>query len=405
MDWSDNQDQERFRAEVRSFIQERLPKFYRDKAETGGAGLEVDWQQDYVHGSPEAKAAAQEWSDALSERSWVAPHWPQEYGGGGMTTMEQFVFNEEMARASAPGVGGQGLSLLGPTMLVHGTDEQKQKFLAPTLKGEMLWAQGFSEPGAGSDLASLSCRAIRDGDEYVINGQKMWTSTAHKSNWIFGLFRTDVDAPKHRGISFFVMDMETPGISVQPIISMGWEHATNETFYEDVRVPADHLVGEENRGWYVGMTLLDFERSGIGGAVATRKSLRSLLDFAGGDGAPQSPGLRRNRGNIADRYIESDVAYNFSMRIASMQAAGLIPNYEASTGKIAGSELNQRSAATGMKVFGLYANIWDPEDEYSPLRARFTQNYVHSVVHTIFGGSNEIQRNIIATRGLGLPRG
>ena len=405
MDWNDNEAQASFRSEIRGFINEHLPRFYREKAEIGASGLETDWQQDFANGSPEAKAAAREWTDALGERGWVAPHWPTEYGGGGMTTMEQFVFNAEMARASAPVVGGSGLSLLGPTMLVHGTDEQKQKFLAPTLKGEMLWAQGFSEPGAGSDLASLSCRAIRDGDEYVINGQKMWTSSAHKSNWIFGLFRTDVDAPKHRGISFFVMDMETPGVSVRPIISMGWEHATNETFYEDVRVPADQLVGEENRGWYVGMTLLDFERSGVGGAIETQKNLAKLLDFAKGDGEGRSPGLGLARGEIADRYIESDVALNFAMRIASMQAAGLIPNYEASTGKIAGSELSQRTARTGMKVFGLYANVWDPEDEYSPLRARFTQSYVHSVVFTIFGGSNEIQRNIIATRGLGLPRG
>ena len=407
MDWSDTTEQDAFRAEVRQFIQDNLPPFYKHKAEEGGSFLEDDWQMDFMHGDAEAKTAATEWKDRLQARAWVAPHWPEEYGGAGLSTMEQFIFNEEMARAGAPSVGGQGLSLLGPTLLVHGTDEQKKEFLEPTLKGDMLWAQGFSEPGAGSDLASLAARAVKDGDEYVINGQKMWTSTAHKSNWIFGMFRTDPDAPKHRGISFFVMSMDTPGISVQPIISMSWEHATNETFYEDVRVPARYLVGEENRGWYVGMTLLDFERSGIGGAVGIQQDLRELTEFASSDAGRGQFGHRLPlaRIEVADRLIESEVLYNFSMRIASMQARGIIPNYEASMAKIVGSETNQRVSRTSTKVFGLYSNIWDAKDERAPMNAKFTHAYVNTVVFSIFGGSNEIQRNIISTRGLGLPRG
>jgi alkylation response protein AidB-like acyl-CoA dehydrogenase len=303
-------------------------------------------------------------------------------------------------------VGGQGLSLLGPTVLIHGTEEQKKRFLAPTLRGEMLWAQGFSEPGAGSDLASLQSRAIRDGDEYIINGQKLWTSTAHKSNWLFGLFRTDPEAPKHRGISFMVMDMNNPGISVRPIISMGWEHATNETFYEDVRVPRENVIGEENRGWYVAMTLLDFERSSIGGAVESRKNIAKLIEHVGSpQGKEQAQDrLQHVRTEIADRYIESEVLFNFSFRIVSMQSKGMVPNYEASLGKIAGSELTQRVSRSGTKVFGLYSNLWDPDEPLAPAGGHFTQMYVHSVVFSIFGGSNEIQRNIIATRGLGLPR-
>ena len=321
--------------------------------------------------------------------------------------MEHFIYNQEMALAQAPQPGGQGVSLLGPTMLVYGTPEQKTKYLGPTLRGEMRWAQGFSEPGAGSDLGSLQCRAIRDGDEWVINGQKLWTSTAHKSNWIFGLFRTDPEAPKHRGISFLVMDQSTPGIAVRPIISMGWEHATNETFYEDVRIPAENIVGEQNRGWYVGMTLLDFERSNIAGAVTNRRRLTRLLDHLKSPAGAAHVGdrLQRTRDKIADRWIESEVLFNFSFRIISLQSQGLVPNYEASTSKIFSSELIQRTSNTGMKLFGLYANVWDRDDPYTALDAAFTQEYVHSVVLTIFGGSNEIQRNIIATRGLGLPRG
>ena len=409
MDWADTQEQAGFRKEVQDFIQSRLPAYYVQRAaDADSHGLEGDWQEDLVHGSADAQQAAKDWAAALGERGWAAPHWPQEYGGASLSTMEQFIFNAEMAEAQAPLVGGSGLALLGPTVLVHGTEEQKAKYLAPTLAGEMLWSQGFSEPGAGSDLASLSTRAVRDGDEYIINGQKMWTSTAHKSNMLFGMFRTDPDAPKHRGITFMVMPQTDNGISVRPIISMGWEHATNETFFEDARVPVENVIGEVNRGWYVGMTLLDYERSNISGAISTRRSISQLLDYIHSDAGKektQHDGVRRMRGAIADRAIETEVMFNFSFRIVSMQAKGVIPNYEASTSKLFNSELSQNLARTGMKVFGLYSNLWDPDDPRAPVKAQFTQKSVHTVVFTIFAGSSEIQRNIIATRGLGLPRG
>ena len=409
MEWADSTEQAEFRTSVRSFIENNLPGFYRARAEDPRpTGLEGDWQEDIVHGSDEAKVAAKEWADALLDRGWSAPHWPKEYGGGGMSTMEQFIFNQEMAELEAPKVGGSGLSLLGPTVLVHGTDDQKERLLAPTLAGDILWAQGFSEPGAGSDLASLQTRAVRDGDDYVINGQKMWTSTAHKSNWIFGMFRTDPSAPKHRGISFLVMDMTTPGINVRPIISMGWEHATNETFYEDVRVPASNLIGEENRGWYVGVTLLDYERSFVDGAIAIRKQLdrlRENVQSERGQSMLEHGGLERQRLDIAQHYIDTEVMFNFSFRVISLQSRGLIPNYEASTTKMFNTELMQRVSRTGIKTYGLYSNVWDPDSPHSPQYSEFTQTNVHSVVMTIAGGSSEIQRNIIATRGLQLPRG
>ena len=405
MEWGDTPEQSAFREEVRAFIDGRLPRYFRDHGEP--VGLETgDWQAEFVLGTEEARAAAREWMEALQERGWVAPHWPREYGGAGLSTVEHFIFNQEMARAGAPPVGGQGVSMLGPTILLHGSDEQKRRFLEPTLSGEMLWAQGFSEPGAGSDLAGLQARAERDGDEYVINGEKLWTSRAHKSNWIFGLFRTDPHAPKHRGISFLVMDERTPGIDVRRIDSMGWEHATNETFYEDVRVPADQLIGEENRGWYVAMTLLDFERSNIAGAELNRRRIHELVDYlSDGAGRPHRERARAHRDAVADHYVASEVLFNFSLRIVSMQAAGTVPNYEASTSKIVDSQLRQQLSRTGTKIFGLYGGIWDEGDPLAPMGALFTQEYVHSVVYTIFGGTNEIQRNIIATRGLGLPRG
>jgi len=403
MDWADSDEQATFRKEVRDFIQANLPAYYKRRQSKPAIGLEDNWEQDYVHGDDAAKQAATEWNAALTAKGWVAPHWPKEYGGAGMTTMEQFVFASEMAQAQAPQPGGQGLSLLGPTLLVHGTEEQKAKYLPPTIRSEMRWGQGFSEPGAGSDLAGLQARAIRDGDEWVINGQKMWTSTAHKANWIFGLFRTDPDAPKHRGISFLIMDMATPGISVRPIISMGWEHATNETFYEDVRVPSNQVVGEVNRGWYVGMTLLDYERSSIASAVAQRQQLDQLLEHVRDDRSPHRAGLIRHE--LADRRIEAEVLFNLSLRIASMQAAGVLPNYEASMGKVFSTELTQRIARSGTKAFGLYANLWSTSEPLAPMHAQCTQTYVDRTVGTVTGGASEIQRNIIATRGLGLPRG
>ena len=405
MDWSDTPEQLSFRQQVRGFIQERLPAYYRDaeiKRIKSQDGETEDWQWEMMHGTPEAKAAAKEWAEALTERGWSAPSWPKEYRGGGLSSIEQFILKQELAFGEAPAVGGSGISLLGNTLLVHGTEEQKQRFLPKTLTGEILWAQGYSEPGAGSDLASLQTRAVRDGDEFMVNGQKLWTSAGHKANWIFMLTRTDPDAPKHRGITFLLVDATTPGITVRPIFSMAWHHATNETFYENVRVPANQVVGEVNRGWYVGMTLLDYERSSIADAVQQRAVHKELVEFLREEDFPNRAGLVS--GEIADRAIEIEVNNNLSLRIASMQAAGRLPNYEASMGKTFSTELTQRLCRTGMKAFGLYANLW-PGEPLAPIHGRHTFTYLDSSRRTVTGGSNEIQRNIIATRGLGLPRG
>ena len=398
MDWSDNDMQANFRSEVRTVIEARLPERYRD---SGGS-----WEHDRRSESADARVAATEWSNALAERGWVAPHWPKEYGGAGLSPMEQFIFKQEMSLAAAPAVGGQGVSQLGPTLIVHGTDEQKAEHLPKILSGEVDWRQGYSEPGSGSDLASLQTRAIRDGDEYVINGQKIWTSLAHFADWLYVLCRTDPDAPKHRGISFLLVDKHAPGVTVRPLIDMSGRHHFNETFFEDVRVPSTNRVGEENRGWYVGMTLLDFERSNITGAVASRRTLDKLRNFLRtNEGQSRSPGYEPNRRQIADRYIETDVMYNFSFRIISMQDNGLIPNYEASVSKLFNSEMSQRISLTGTRVFGLYSNIHDSKDRWAAMGGDMTNSYLLSVSSTIAAGTSEIQRNIIATRGLGLPRG
>ena len=418
MNWTDTKEQEEFRIAVQNFIKDRLPDYYVEKSkdpagtdlqpDENGIQYHEDWQHDLALGSDEAKKGAKEWAEALAENGWSAPHWPKEYGGGGLSSMEQFIFKQELALRGAPLVGGSGVAMLGPTLIHHGTEEQKKEFLPKTLNGDILWAQGYSEPGAGSDLASLQTRAVKDGDNYVVNGQKIWTSQGHKATWFFMLVRTDSEAPKHRGISFLLADTRENGVEVRPLISGGWQHATNESFYTDVKIPIAQRVGEENRGWYVGMTLLDYERSNIAGAVELKKEIEGLINFLNTDEGKQKSTIADResvKGKIVDHYIEAEVLNNFALRIISMQAADQIPNYEASTSKVFGANSQKELQQTGMKTFGLYSQIWDSLSKWAPMNARFTQNSVHSISRTIAGGTNEIQKNIIATRGLGLPRG
>ena len=403
MDWNDTAEQATFRNEVRTLIKSRLPERYR-----GNSDEEGSWGADRKSDNPTVRQAAIDWANALAEKGWVAPHWPKEYGGAGLSPMEQFIFKQEMADAGAPAVGGMGVQMLGPTLIVHGSPEQKAEHLPKILSGEVAWCQGYSEPGSGSDLASLQTRAVRDGDDYVINGQKIWTSGAHNADWMFALVRTDPEAPKHRGISFLIMNRHTPGISLRPLINMGWRHGFNETFFEDVRVPVKNVVGEVNRGWYVGASLLDFERSNIQGAITTRRSISDLVEYLKTPDGKLKSKIDRGgslRHELAEEFVQTEVLFNFSFRIISMQNRGMIPNYEASTAKLFASELVQRLANTGTKIFGLYANLWDDDDPRAPMKARYTHSYVLDVPRTIAGGTSEVQRNIIATRGLGLPRG
>jgi alkylation response protein AidB-like acyl-CoA dehydrogenase len=389
MDFRDTAEEAAFRNEVRAVIVANLPEGYGTPA--------------YAVSEADEKTFMDGWKQAMADRSWIAPHWPRQYGGAGLTMTEQFIFNEEMAQQRAPSsLGGSGVQMLGPTLMLYGTEEQKQQFLPPIAKGEIYWCQGYSEPGSGSDLASLQTRAVRDGDEYVINGQKIWTSRAHWSQWMFMLARTDPEAPKHRGISMFLLDMKTPGIHVQPLIDMSDDHYFNQVFFEDVRVPAKNMVGEENRGWYVGATLLDFERSGIGAAIELRNTVDDLVQLAKetSAGAPGRTGMRYE---LAERAMEADVSRLISYRIVSMQRAGQVPNHEASMNKAFRSEVQQRLAQTGMKLLGLYGNL-KPGSPWTRLRGKLVYAYLNTVAATIRGGTSEIQRNIIAQRGLGMPR-
>jgi len=394
MDFRDSAEEAGFRAEVRSFIAEELPASFRSRAPEWGM---FNTSRGAVAVPPEE---ARTWRTRLAARGWIAPAWPAEYGGAGLSVIQQFIFNEEMAEARAPGAGGIAVGWAGPTIMTHGSEEQRRRFLPGILSGEQTWCQGFSEPGAGSDLAALQTRAVKDGDDFVINGQKIWTSGAHHSQYMILLARTDPDAPKHRGISYFILDMKSPGIQIQPLINILGDHSFNQVFFESVRVPRENLIGEENRGWYVGATTLDFERSSIAGSVQMGHIVRDLAAFARETGiAPDA------RLELAERAVEAQVARLLSYQVISMQRRGQIPNKEASVAKLYSSELDQRMAATGMKLVGLAGQLIDRRDHRAPLDGRLPRAYLAATTSTVGGGTSEIQRNIIATRGLGLPRG
>ncbi|MGQ9572800.1 MAG: acyl-CoA dehydrogenase family protein [Dehalococcoidia bacterium] len=397
MDFRDTPEEAAFRQEVRDFIAREAPKI------EGGA------EGDLISNYAQVFVQSQGWFKKLAERGWIAPAWPKEYGGAGMTVIQQFIFNEEMAESRAPrplhliiGVG-----MAGPTLIVHGTEEQKKFYLPRILSGQDIWCQGFSEPEAGSDLASLRCRAVRDGDDYVINGQKIWTSVAHLSKWMLCLARTNPDVPKHQGITYFIVDMKLPGIEVRPLVNMAGGHEFNEVFLENVRVPKANIIGEENRGWYAAMSTLDFERSAIGSAIGLRQTVQDIVRYASEHAEDGTSMLGRNpalRYELADRYLETEVGRMLSYRVVSLQSKGLIPNYEAAMIKLYNMELDQRVARTGMNVLGPYSQL-ERGSKWTALKGRLAHMYLRSVGSTIETGTSEIQRNIIATRGLGLPRG
>ncbi|HEX5479350.1 MAG TPA: acyl-CoA dehydrogenase family protein [Dehalococcoidia bacterium] len=404
MDFHDAPEEAAFRTEVRAFIRDECPAGISRRgfgAMFGGGG----WD-DMRLGTDEYRKLNADWAKKLAARGWIAPAWPKEYGGAGMTVMQQFIFNQEMASAGAPRGGNYGIGTgwAGPTIILYGNEEQKQKYLPPIVKGDAIWCQGFSEPGAGSDLASLQTRAVKDGDDYVVNGQKIWTSGAHVANYMILLARTDPDAPKHKGISYFILDMKSPGIDIRPLVNMANNHDFNEVFFDNVRIPKENLLGEENRGWYVGTTTLDFERSGIATSVSHGLMVRDLAQFVrehrDAEYVSKSAALRWE---IADRAIESEVEQILCTQVVSMQNRGLVPNKESSIAKLYSSELDIRIASTAMHTLGLYGQL-RRGSERAQFQGRAESMYLYATTSTVGGGTSEIQRNIIAARGLGLPR-
>jgi alkylation response protein AidB-like acyl-CoA dehydrogenase len=342
----------------------------------------------------------------LAERKWLTLGWPEEHGGLAASHMMQVIYNEEMSYFRAPTQIGVGPDRLGPTIILYGTDEQKRRHLSGIAAGETVWCQGFSEPGAGSDLASLQTTAVVDGDSFIVNGQKIWTSLAHRADWCIALVRTDPEAPKHKGISYLLLDMKTPGVEVRALIDMLGRNTFNEVFFEDVRVPRDCLIGELNRGWYVAAATRDFERSGINRVVMGIRLYEDLAAYAaeaGGDGGRLLDDTSV-RHKLAELAIEFQAGRLLAYRVASMQAKGQIPNAEASMSKLYGSELQQRLADAGMEILGLGGQL-EGGTRWAPLGGGMEQFYLFASALTVAAGTSEIMRGIIAGRGLGLPRG
>ena len=334
---------------------------------------------------------------------------PKEYGGQEASPIEEAILYEEIAyhRAPAEPILIIGVGIVGPTIMLYGSPEQKRSHLPGITKGEVFWCQGFSEPGSGSDLASLQTRAVEDGDDFIINGQKTFISIAHHADWCYMIARTDPDVPKHKGLSYFLVDMRSPGITVRPLISMLGTHHINDVFFDDVRVPKEGLLGEKNRGWYMAVTTLDFERFSLSATAGyARRSLDELVDYVkgareNGEVLAKDPNVRHK---LAEMAVEVEILRLLNYWVLWMHTKKVIPNYEASMAKLFSSELTQRLADAGMQISRLYGQLV-ADSKWVPLGGEFAGTCLGSVSATIQGGTSEIQRNIIAMRGLGLPRG
>jgi alkylation response protein AidB-like acyl-CoA dehydrogenase len=390
MEFDFSPSEEQFRAELRQLLSSRLPSDWSTRSLAQPADAE------------ERRALARTISKELADRKWLAMAWPKEFGGLDASYVEQLIFNEEMAYLDAPGSGGVGVSSVGPAIMMSGNEAQKRLYLPRIAGGEDTWAALYSEPGAGSDLASIQTRAVRDGDEYVVSGTKLWVAGAQEASMGYLAARTDPNAPKHRGISTFVLPMDTPGISIAPIASMADDAYLTEVHLDRVRIPAENLVGVENRGWYQLARTLDFERSSVAAYAGGKRNIERLVGLAKEDEdlIQQHPSVRYA---LADRWIEMEVGFNIAYRIPWMQTQGISPNYEASVSKLYGSELTQRIAGTGMQLLG-YAGLLIPGSPLAPFGGGMARSYLDAVGSTIASGTSEVQRNIIAQRGLGLPR-
>ena len=398
MDLDYSPDERAFREQVRAFVGANLPPALSAKVH-GGKRLTRD---DYLS-----------WHRILARQGWVAPGWPKEHGGPGWTAVQQQIFDDECAAAGAPRILPFGVRMVAPVIMRFGNAAQKAHFLPRILSGEDWWCQGYSEPGAGSDLASLKMRAERKGDHYVVNGQKTWNTLGQYADWIFVLARTATEGRPQEGISFLLVDMKTPGITVRPIRMLDGEHEINEVWFEDVKVPLANLVGEENKGWTCAKFLLGHERTGIAGVGPCKRELKHLKEFARTERASGRPLIEdaRFRDRIAQVEIELMALEVTNLRVLSAEGEKRAPGPEASILKIRGTEIQQTLSELKMQALGAYGipyvpealdGGWDGDPVGEDYAAPVTGHYFNMRKTSIYGGSNEIQKNIIAQMILGL---
>ncbi len=386
-----------FRDEVREFLATELPDDIRQRWRDGS--LIFPDRDDAVR-----------WQKILHKKGWIAPNWPEQHGGPGWTTSQKFIFECETAEAGAPPVIPLGLRMVGPVIMRYGTDEQKAHFLPRILATDDYWCQGYSEPGSGSDLASLKTRAVRDGDDYVINGSKIWTTHAHFADWMFALVRTSTEGKPQQGISFVLIPMDTPGIEIRPLITLGGHHEVNQVFFTDVRVPQANRVGDENDGWTVAKYLLEFERGGNFYTGRINVNLMRLRKLARDRGAIDDPAFRKR---LAELEVEAQSVSVSELRMLSSLTTGQNPGASASIIKLRGSEATQKATEMIMEAAGLYAlpfeqleTAVDRANEFAsvstPDEASAAARYYGFRAATVFGGSSEVQRNILAKLNYGL---
>ena len=392
MDLRFTKEEEKFRQEVIAFIEREVPPEMRVDYDA----LDFTQEQFEFAGLLDRK---------LVERGWLCMHWPEEYGGQGASVTKQVLFNEEMAFRGVPSRGHMGINIVGPAIMLYGSHEQKKKFLPAITQAEYEWCQGFSEPNSGSDLASLKTTAKEEGDGYIVNGQKIWSSRAHHAGYCWLLARTDAEAPKHKGLSTFAVDMKTPGVTIRPIVTILGSTHFCELFFDKVRIPKEALVGEKNRGWYQAMGTLSFERSGINRVGSVRRALCDLIEYVkthkrDGVVLSRDPLVRRE---IAELATEVEVARLLCYRVAWLQSKGQVPSYESSMARAFGHELSQKVARVGMKILGLESQFM-PGDQQAAIEGNVGRSFLSTICNSIRSGTSEIQRNIIAQRGLGLPR-
>jgi alkylation response protein AidB-like acyl-CoA dehydrogenase len=393
MDLSFTPEQHAFRQEVREWIAGAMPPEMNRKADVGAS---------FEH------TESMEWHKILYEKGWVAPNWPVEVGGTGWDVGQRFLFQEEVVRANCPELSPFGLTMVGPLLIQFGTDEQKKRFLPPILSGDEVWCQGYSEPNAGSDLAALQLRADKDGDDYILNGQKTWTTYAQYADWIFVLCRTSQEGKKQEGISFLLADVKnTPGITVKPFLTTGGTYAFSETWFKDARVPQANRVGPENGGWSMAKALLGHERTAIGGVAESGRWLQRVKRIARetpvGTGTLFDDAAFRRR--IASLEMRHRAVTMANLRTLAAAQLGRAPGAESSILKIAGTEIYQEITELAMDALGYGAMGWfDSPEGAIPEHERWVGsqfNYLRAA--TIYGGSNEIQKNIVAKHILRLP--
>lgn len=392
MDLSFTPEHEAFRAQVRAWIAQAMPADLKAKAE-------VDASFDM--------AEIMRWHKILFEKGWVAPHWPKEYGGPGLDATTRFILSEELELAGAPALSPFGLVMVGPLLMQFGSDAQKQRYLPKILAGEEVWCQGYSEPGAGSDLAALRTSAQDDGKgNFVVNGQKTWTTYAQYADWIFCLVRTDATGKKQEGISFLLIDMKTPGVEVQPMLTLGGTPAFCETFFDNVVVPKENLVGPLHRGWTLAKALLGHERTLIAAVGTSRRALRRIKHLAtatqaGGRPLIEDPAIRQRIVRLEIRLRGLQMT---NYRALAGAQLGRAPGPESSILKIRGSEILQECFELAMDIMGHDALSWFNEPGVVPPAEHWVPStFCYTRAASIYGGSNEIQRNVIAKYILGLP--